>query len=82
MIVLINYPYKDWKVGDKIDLGKIKNESMISMGRALPTDDIHEPVKTATLFADAEEKLDIPAKKSKKKSIQKKKNNDNNNRSN
>lgn len=35
MIRLINYPYKKWNIGDIIDLGKAKNESMISMGRAV-----------------------------------------------
>lgn len=81
MIVLINYPYKDWKVGEKTDLGKVKNESMIAMGRALAIDDIPEPVKTIPIFEDAEEELVIPPKKNKKKSIQKKKNGNNNNRS-
>jgi hypothetical protein len=35
MIRLINYGYKNHKVGDIVDLGKKKNESMISIGRAV-----------------------------------------------
>ena len=35
MIRLINYGYKKWKVGDIVDLGDKKNESMIAIGRAV-----------------------------------------------
>jgi|GEM_PF-6947626 len=34
-IILINYPYKDYEVGDVVDLGEKKNESMVAMGRAV-----------------------------------------------
>jgi hypothetical protein len=34
-IKLIKYPYKDYEVGEIIDLGDEKNSSMVSIGRAV-----------------------------------------------
>jgi len=35
MIRLINYPYGKYKVGDEVDLGDEKNQSMVALGRAV-----------------------------------------------
>jgi len=34
-IVLTNYPYDKYSVGDIVDLGEIKNTSLVGMGRAV-----------------------------------------------
>jgi len=34
-IKLVQYPYKDYKVGEVVDLGSEKNRSMVAIGRAV-----------------------------------------------
>ncbi len=34
-IKLVRYPYKDYEVGEIVDLGEEKNTSMVSIGRAV-----------------------------------------------
>ena len=34
-IKLVRYPYRDYKVGEIVDLGEEKNKSMVSIGRAV-----------------------------------------------
>ena len=34
-IKLVRYPYKDYEVGEIVDLGEEKNSSMVSIGRAV-----------------------------------------------
>lgn len=69
MIKLINYPYKDWKVGETVDLGKVKNESMIAMNRAIAIT-ILEPIavvkEEVPTFEAVEGKINYSKKKSNK----------------
>lgn len=38
-IILTNYPYKNFKIGETVDLGEAKNKSMVALGRAVWKDD-------------------------------------------
>ena len=66
MIRLINYGYKKWKVGDVVDLGDKKNESMIAIGRAVavatPKKSIEKP-KNIKKIEKKKKKSTKPVKK-------------------
>lgn len=47
-IILVNYPYGDFEVGEVIDLGEKKNESMVSKGRAVWFEEVEKPKKKIT----------------------------------
>ena len=44
-IQLIEYSYQDHQVGDVVDLGEIKNTSMVGLGRAVWIDNTPTPPK-------------------------------------
>jgi len=44
-IRLVNYPYLDYEIGDVVDLGEVKNRSMVSIQRAVWEEEKPEPKK-------------------------------------
>ncbi|MBU0572690.1 hypothetical protein KKH23_02910 [Patescibacteria group bacterium] len=70
-IKLISYPYKDYEVGEIVDLGEDKNRSMVSLQRAVWVEEEEKkkrtPKKTVTKTAtqtqdDVIEEEEKPAK--------------------